>query len=171
MKKDYRNSTGYTPAEALGAMLLPHGKRTTRSAEYWATRFGFSTPKLYKVCDGSAPFTVQVLIDATRETGDPLALEAVATACGYVAMKLAQTEIPADIPMLEQINDAVQQSAEAVRAICEAVKDGIATQEERDNVDREMMEMITSFTRARARLHELPSKPVDNVTPMRRDVM
>lgn len=104
-----------------------------------------------------------------EETGDTLAV--LAEECGYVAMKLAQTEIPADIPMLEQINDAVQQSAEAVRAICEAVKDGIATQEERDNVDREMMEMITSFTRARARLHELPSKPVDNVTPMRRDVM
>lgn len=150
--------TNNTVADALCHMVEPTHGRTTRGVGYWATAIGQSQSSLYMKCQGERPLTVKELIDITNATGDPLALEAVTAACGCVAFKVAQQELPVSIPLVEQINDTVQQQAEAIRCVCEAVKDGVTDDEERANIDREILEMMASMSRLREMVHQLPKK-------------
>lgn len=152
--------TGMAPADALKMMIEPSMGRTTKSIPYWANRWGVAPTTLYAMCAGDREITLRIAILATNDTGDSLLLEAIGMATDHIAISVKQGELPSGIPIIEQIADAAQQHAEAIKCACEAVKDGVATPEERMALDKEIVEMMASTTRMRELVWQLPSKPV-----------
>lgn len=155
--------TGMTPADALKMMLEPSMGRTTKSIPYWAHRMGMAPSTLYAKCNGDREITATDVVLATNATGDSLLLEAIGMATDHILISTKQGELPNGIPIIEQIADAAQQHAEAIKCACEAVKDGVATPEERESLDKEIAEMMASTARMRELVWRLPNKP-QNVT-------
>lgn len=169
MPKEFTNSTDI--AEALGHMLLPTHKRTTKSAEFWATQFDTSVQALSMIFGGTRPLSVSLLVRATKATGDTLAVEALARQVGGIFLSTPQCEIPASVPLFQQIADTARQGSETLACICEAVRDGVATMDERSQIDAAIVSQMSELSKLRAMVHELPSKAVANVTPLRRESM
>lgn len=150
--------TNNTIANALSQMVEPSHGRTTRTTGYWATAVNMSQSALYMKSQGERPITVHELIALTNATGDPLAVEALAQECGGIFLATPQCELPASVPLFQQLADTARQQSEALSAICEAVRDGVATPEERAQIDKEIVEMMASMSKLREMAHQLPSR-------------
>lgn len=144
--------------DALARMVEPSFGRTTRSVQYWATQAGISPSALYMKCQGERAITVTELVALTKATGDDALLQAIAMETGHCVLRVADKLRLFDVDACEQIATTCREQAEAISAICGAVKDGIVTDDERAQIERELIEMSSETAKLRQMVMEMPRR-------------
>jgi hypothetical protein len=95
-----------------------------------AGRIGTDYENVSNWIQGWRAFTPERIVAFTRAAENPMMLEAMAEACGYLLVPLPSGE---DVGM-ESIPRVVQEFADLVKAACEAVRDGTISSEEAEEV-------------------------------------